>query len=170
MFLQTWWEIIEGLNVPSFFSHHRISPLACSESQLGKNGPFKTFGWIPQTGNEKYSRNVGFEVFTAVVMKSIIFWDMTPCSPFSCTRRFGGTYRLHLQGRRIVQQTSEQAGGKQDTFLQNVGCNSTDYKASYPRRWYSSHSRNVLIFETGSTKNTTFNNNNNNKHEPHIHS
>jgi hypothetical protein len=22
---------------------------------------------------------VGFEVFTAVVMKSIIFWDMTPC-------------------------------------------------------------------------------------------
>jgi hypothetical protein len=24
---------------------------------------------------------VGFEVFTAVVMKNIIFWDMTPCSP-----------------------------------------------------------------------------------------
>jgi hypothetical protein len=24
---------------------------------------------------------VGFEVFTAVVLKSIIFWDMTPCSP-----------------------------------------------------------------------------------------
>jgi hypothetical protein len=27
--------------------------------------------------------HVGFEVFTAVVMKSIIFWDMTPCSPLS---------------------------------------------------------------------------------------
>jgi hypothetical protein len=26
-----------------------------------------------------------FEVFTAVVMKSIIFWDMTPCSPLSLT-------------------------------------------------------------------------------------
>jgi hypothetical protein len=51
--------------------------------------------------------DVGLEVFTAVVMKSIIFWDMTPCSPLSCTRRFGGTYRLHLQGRRIVQQTIE---------------------------------------------------------------
>jgi hypothetical protein len=24
---------------------------------------------------------VGFEVFTTVVMKSIIFWDLTPCSP-----------------------------------------------------------------------------------------
>jgi hypothetical protein len=43
---------------------------------------------------------VEFEVFTAVVMKSIIFWVMTPCSLFSCNRRFGGIYRLHLQGRR----------------------------------------------------------------------
>jgi hypothetical protein len=43
---------------------------------------------------------VGFEVFTAVVMKSIIIWDMMPCSPLSFNRRFGGTYRLHLQGRR----------------------------------------------------------------------
>jgi hypothetical protein len=35
---------------------------------------------------------VGFEVFTAVVLKSIIFWDMTPCSPLSLYRRFGGIY------------------------------------------------------------------------------
>jgi hypothetical protein len=39
---------------------------------------------------------VGFEVFTAVVMKSTIFRDMTPCSLLSCNRRFGGTYCLHL--------------------------------------------------------------------------
>jgi hypothetical protein len=44
--------------------------------------------------------NVGFEVLTAVVMKSIIFWDITPGSPLSFSRRFGGTYRLRLQGRR----------------------------------------------------------------------
>jgi hypothetical protein len=43
---------------------------------------------------------VGLEVSTAVVMKSIIFCDMTPCSPLSLNQRFGGTYRLHLQGRR----------------------------------------------------------------------
>jgi hypothetical protein len=90
---------------------------------------------------------VGFEVFTAVVLKSIFFWVMTPCSALSGTRRFGRTYRLHLQGRRIVQQTSEQAGGKQklarwfaelffnpedggDTFLRNVGYHSTHYTAS----------------------------------------
>jgi hypothetical protein len=34
------------------------------------------------------------------VLKSIIFWDMTPCSPLGFNRRFGGTYRLHLQGQR----------------------------------------------------------------------
>jgi hypothetical protein len=44
---------------------------------------------------------LGFEVLTAVVMKSIIFWDITPCSAFKVNRRFGGTYRLHLQGRKI---------------------------------------------------------------------
>jgi hypothetical protein len=45
-------------------------------------------------------------------LKSIFFWDMTPCSALSGTRRFGGMYSLHLQGRRIVQQSSEQASGK----------------------------------------------------------
>jgi hypothetical protein len=50
--------------------------------------------------------SVGFEVFTAVVLKSIFFWDMTPCSALSATRRFGGTYRLHLQGCRIVSEAA----------------------------------------------------------------
>jgi hypothetical protein len=37
---------------------------------------------------------------TLEILKRIIFWDMTPCSSLSFNRRFGGTYRLHLQGRR----------------------------------------------------------------------
>jgi hypothetical protein len=37
-------------------------------------------------------RNVGFEVFSAVVMKSIMFWDIKPCSPLSFNRRFEGTF------------------------------------------------------------------------------
>jgi hypothetical protein len=28
-------------------------------------------------------KDVGFEVLTAVVMKSSIFWDITPCSPLN---------------------------------------------------------------------------------------
>jgi hypothetical protein len=42
---------------------------------------------------------VGFEVLTAVVMKSTIFWDIMPCSLLKVNRRFGGTYRLHNHGR-----------------------------------------------------------------------
>jgi hypothetical protein len=40
-----------------------------------------------------------FWVLTAVIMKSTIFWDITLCSPLKVNRRFGGIYRLHLQGR-----------------------------------------------------------------------
>jgi hypothetical protein len=44
---------------------------------------------------------VRFEVLIAVVMKSTTFWDITPCNPFKVYKSFGGTYHLHLQGRRI---------------------------------------------------------------------
>jgi hypothetical protein len=40
---------------------------------------------------------VGFEVLTAVLMKSTIFWDITPCSPLKDNRHFEGTCRLYLQ-------------------------------------------------------------------------
>jgi hypothetical protein len=30
-------------------------------------------------------------------------WDITPCSPLKVNRHFRGTYRLHLQGRRVSQ-------------------------------------------------------------------
>jgi hypothetical protein len=66
---------------------------------------FKRVDTIPHTTYELISERitqyvVGFEVFTAVVMKSITFWDMTPCSPSSFNLHFGGTYRFQLQGRR----------------------------------------------------------------------
>jgi hypothetical protein len=32
-------------------------------------------------------------------LNSIMFWDITPCSPLKVNRRFGETYRLHLQGK-----------------------------------------------------------------------
>jgi hypothetical protein len=39
----------------------------------------------------------------SIVTKSPLFWDIRPCSPLKDNRRFGTTYRLHLQGRRISQ-------------------------------------------------------------------
>jgi hypothetical protein len=39
-------------------------------------------------------KHVGFEVLTAVVTKSTISWDITPCSPLSVNRRLGSTRNL----------------------------------------------------------------------------
>jgi hypothetical protein len=41
----------------------------------------------------------GFEVFIEVTMKSAVFWSVMPSSS-GIVRRFGRTYRLHLQGLR----------------------------------------------------------------------
>jgi hypothetical protein len=85
--------------------------------------------------------------------KSCIFWDITPCSPLKGNRRFGGTC-LHLQGRIISRSaallaTCFHAGpllglffdpeDGDDMFLRNVCWISTDYTASYPRRYNSSY-------------------------------
>jgi hypothetical protein len=46
---------------------------------------------------ETISRHVRFEVFTAVTMENMVFWDVMQCG--SCKSRcFGGTYRLHHEG------------------------------------------------------------------------
>jgi hypothetical protein len=41
----------------------------------------------------------GFEVLTTVVIKSTVFWDITPFSLLKVNRRFRVTCLLHLQGR-----------------------------------------------------------------------
>jgi hypothetical protein len=51
---------------------------------------------------------VRFEVFTVVTIEKAVFWDVAPCR-YCVNRRYGGTYRLHLQGRRqegIRERTS----------------------------------------------------------------
>jgi hypothetical protein len=50
---------------------------------------------------------VGFEVLTVVVMKSTIFWDITPCSPLKVNWRFGETHCLQLQGRILSQARNQ---------------------------------------------------------------
>jgi hypothetical protein len=48
-------------------------------------------------------------------MKSIIFWDMTPCSLVSWNRRLGGTVRLPLQGRKNNFSKNQQVSRWQAT-------------------------------------------------------
>jgi hypothetical protein len=80
-------------------------------------------------------------------MKSVIFWDVTPCSLLNCNRRVGGTYRLHLQVRRKNYSKNQQVskwhlagfrwnlffepedGG--DRFLRYVGRNCCENLKSY---------------------------------------
>jgi hypothetical protein len=57
--------------------------------------------------------SVGFEVLTAVAVKNSIFWDITLCSLLKDNRRFRGTFRLNLQGRRINQTRNQLETGNQ---------------------------------------------------------
>jgi hypothetical protein len=56
---------------------------------------------------------VGFEILTAVVMKSTISWDITPCCPLKFNRRFGVAYRLIFKVEEKAERAiSLKAGGK----------------------------------------------------------
>jgi hypothetical protein len=55
---------------------------------------------IEQNAFGKYVYYIGFEVLTAVVMK-------TPRSPLTVNRCFSGACRLHLQGRRTSQARNQ---------------------------------------------------------------
>jgi hypothetical protein len=72
--------------------------------------PFLAFFALLRTHVEFYRtpvQDIEFEVLRAVVIKSSVFWDTTPCIPFKSNRSFGGTIRLHFQGQRISQSRSQ---------------------------------------------------------------
>jgi hypothetical protein len=59
---------------------------------------------------------VGFEVLTAVVMKSSVFCDITPLSPVNVNGHFRGICRLHLEVRRIRQARKEREAGRKQNI------------------------------------------------------
>jgi hypothetical protein len=63
-----------------------------------------------------------FEIPTAVIMKSSIFWDITPYSKLKVNRRFGGTGLCLPPAFTLVSCLAY--------WL------SRDYMAFYPRTWY----------------------------------
>jgi hypothetical protein len=52
-----------------------------------------------------YTGLVEFEVLAAVVMKSTVVWDITPCSPLKVNLRFRGTY-VPLKHWRYIPEDS----------------------------------------------------------------
>jgi hypothetical protein len=85
------------------------------------------------------------------VMKGLIFWDITPCSPFKVNRSFGEICRFHLQGRRISSKrpawTRYQAGGM---FVRNAGSLSMEYTALYCGRKNSSQIMKLSVVQFSS--------------------
>jgi hypothetical protein len=76
-----------------------------------------------------------------VTMKNAVFWGLAACRCGRLNRRFGGSYRLHLQGRKIRERRTSvsrypEDGG--DTILRNVGSTDHIYTAPNPRRRHSS--------------------------------
>jgi hypothetical protein len=157
-----WWRQLHNEKLYNLYST-RFYQGACRPKSRDQNSYENLVGkpkWERSVGRSRRRWSnikmnlAGFEVLTAVVMKSIIFWDITLCSPLSVDWRFGGTYRLHHQGRKISwarnqRESRWQEGGFHagfflslfsgpedggDMILRNVGWHSAHYKALYPRR------------------------------------
>jgi hypothetical protein len=66
------------------------------------------------------------------LMKSFIFWDITPCSQLKVNRRFGGIFCLHIQGRRISHvRTRMKTGRWNNMFPRNDSWLPSDYTTLY---------------------------------------
>jgi hypothetical protein len=76
---------------------------------------------------------VGSEVPTAVVMRSSIFWGITPCSPFTVNWRFGGTFATCFRTGFLLGPFFDPVDDG-DMFLRNIGWLSLDCTALYLRR------------------------------------
>jgi hypothetical protein len=58
--------------------------------------------WANSRGNMDPAQT-GCEDGNSIELKTTtVFWDITRCSPFKVSRRFGGTYRLHLLAFTLV--------------------------------------------------------------------
>jgi hypothetical protein len=73
---------------------------------------------------EKLYIYAAFEVLAAVIIRrggASVFWDISPCIPLEVVRRFGGTYDLHVQGRKVNQARNQhEAGSSSACYLRSV--------------------------------------------------
>jgi hypothetical protein len=57
--------------------------------------------------------------------KSTIFWDITRCRPSKVNRRFGGTHRLHLQGRISRARNQRESRWQAELSFKLVPCSAS---------------------------------------------
>jgi hypothetical protein len=64
---------------------------------------------------------VGLEVLTAVIMKSSVFWDITPYTQIEVHGRFGRKFRLKSSASKIMPRRKRRADSKQNFLLMFQG-------------------------------------------------
>jgi hypothetical protein len=99
--------------------------------------------WTTDTNTEKqYLLHVWRSLTVCITVyeltNSSIFWNIMPCSPMKVKRRFGGTCRLYLKGRRKSQARNQHATGSKHTAYTNP------VRTSNPTYWHTLH----VVFRT----------------------
>jgi hypothetical protein len=98
------------LFLPSFFSQSRLlfaayfSFFCWSGVSSVQSAPFKF------SHNKLLAFNHRSEVLTAVILKSSVFWDITPCIPLKVNRRFG---RMSPRSTWLKSKPKQQTSMKQ---------------------------------------------------------
>jgi hypothetical protein len=70
-------------------------------------------------------------------MKNAVFWDVAPCR--SCVnRRFGGMYRLHLQGKKIRERGTSVKRCSLQTTSVHAGSSLADFSTLMMEEIHSS--------------------------------
>jgi hypothetical protein len=63
-------------------------------------------------------------------LKSYVVCDITPCSPLNIIRRFGGTFRLHIQGRISQAINQREVSRKRNVVSQKIELITTSVRTS----------------------------------------
>jgi hypothetical protein len=58
-----------------------------------------------------------FIVLNNIILMSSVFWDIRAYTPLKVNRNYGGTCRLHPQGRRISQARNQHEVGSMQALL-----------------------------------------------------
>jgi hypothetical protein len=93
-----------------YFGHGRDRRRALFNSKNNKKKIKINFGPHKRRVIFEELTNYWFQGWLVVTLEGLTtinsnFWSMTPCYHVDCYRSFGGTFCLHLQGRRVLYCT-----------------------------------------------------------------
>jgi hypothetical protein len=100
--------------------------------------------------------NEGFEVLTAVVMNSSIFWDIMPCSPLEVNQRFGEICHLSLQSRRMSQARNQRESKWQFSTLKMGATYSSEPSVYFQRTTWRYIQENTILLVTEECSHPTY--------------